>query len=191
MSSLETLFKGNKIKSLCFSLLLIKLLIIESVAPNKKKRKDHQLICRPIWPIRPVLSSRAEKSTNDVTRTTRRGQPDEVNDLRNFRKIVLLILIQSIMETTVWQYFNVKMETLWKKTLYCHKQSSKSSVTLGAVWRTLTLAGEEQRSWRSVLILHLGPNHLHLSKVWFLNWVFFNLNVGFCCDLEEPYVKTS
>ena len=41
-----------------------------------------------------------------------RGQPDEVNNLRNFRKIVLLILIQSIMETTVWQYFNVKMETL-------------------------------------------------------------------------------
>ena len=68
-------------------------------------------------------------------------------------------------------------------------QSSKSSVTLSAVWRTLTLAGEEPRSRRSVHILHLGPNHLHLSEVLFIIFLFFNLNVGFWCDLEEPYVK--
>ena len=70
-------------------------------------------------------------------------------------------------------------------------QSSKSSVTLGAVLQTLTLAREKQRSWRSVRvhILHLGPNHLHLSKVLFIICVFFNSNVGFCCDLEEVHVK--
>ena len=58
-------------------------------------------------------------------------------------------------------------------------QSSKSSVTLGAVWRTLTLAGEELRSRRSLHLLNLGPNHLHLSKVLFIICVFFNLNVEF------------
>ena len=68
-------------------------------------------------------------------------------------------------------------------------QSSKSSVTLGAVCWTLTLAGEEKRSWRSVHILNLGPNHLHLSKDLFIICVFFNSNVGFCCDLEEVHVK--
>ena len=34
---------------------------------------------------------------------------------------------------------------------YCHRQSSKSSVTLGAVWQTLTLAGEGQRPRRPVI----------------------------------------
>ena len=53
-------------------------------------------------------------------------------------------------------------------------QSSKSSVTLGAVWRTLTLAGEELRSRRSVHILHLGPNHLHLSKVLYAFYQIFH-----------------
>ena len=69
-------------------------------------------------------------------------------------------------------------------------QSSKSSVTLGAVWWTLTLAGEEPRSRRSLHILHLGPNHLHLSTVLFIICAFFNYNVWFCCDLEDVHVKS-
>ena len=85
--------------------------------------------------------------------------------------------METIVETTIWQNFIVKMESLTKNNWDCHRQSSKSFVTLGAVWRTLTLAGEEPRSQRSLHILNLGPNHLHESKVLLIICVFFNKNV--------------
>ena len=81
------------------------------------------------------------------------------------------------------------MESLWKKNQDCHRQSSKSSVTLGAVWRTLTLAVEDLRSRRSVLILHLGPNHLHLSKVLLSFYQIFYTWFQISCVVHNNYVK--
>ena len=58
-----------------------------------------------------------------------------------------------------------------------------------ARYLTLTLAGEEQRSWRSVHALHLGPNHLHLSKVLLSFYQIFYSWFQISCVVRNNYVN--
>ena len=68
-------------------------------------------------------------------------------------------------------------------------QSSKSSVTLGAVWRTLTLAGEELRSRRSLHLLQVSSNQLSLSQIFqtFFHQKKINVSIGW--PLKDWHVK--
>ena len=68
-------------------------------------------------------------------------------------------------------------------------QSSKSSVTLGAVWRTLTLAGEEPRSRRSLHSLQVSSNQLSLSQIFqtFFHQKKINVSIGW--PLTDWHVK--
>ena len=43
-------------------------------------------------------------------------------------------------------------------------QNGERTVSLGAAWRTLTLAGDKLRSWRSVHTLHMDSNQVDLSE---------------------------
>ena len=54
---------------------------------------------------------------------------------------------------------------------------------------TFNLAGEEQRSWRSVLTLHLGPNHLNLSKVLLSFYQIFYSWFQISCVVRNNYVN--
>ena len=68
-------------------------------------------------------------------------------------------------------------------------QSSKSFVTLGAVWRTLTLAGEEPRSRRSLHILQVSSNQLSHSQIFqtFFHEEKINVPIGWL--LNNWHVK--
>ena len=72
-------------------------------------------------------------------------------------------MIKCIVETTVWQNFIVIMESLTKKNQDCHRQNSKSSVSLGAVWLTFDTCLWGTEAVEASSTPHMDSNQVDLS----------------------------